>query len=121
MPLLDHFHPPLSKERHWESFHASWCSTLADALDRQLPPGDCAEGLPHAGASGEIDVATFEGGSTHTATLANGGGTATMPAQVWAPPKPASTFPAVFADDFEVRVFSSRSGPTLVGVLEMVS
>ena len=24
MPLLDHFHPPLSDERHWESFHAAW-------------------------------------------------------------------------------------------------
>jgi hypothetical protein len=24
MPLLDHFHPPLSTERHWESFYAAW-------------------------------------------------------------------------------------------------
>jgi hypothetical protein len=24
MPLLDHFRPPLSGSRHWESFHAAW-------------------------------------------------------------------------------------------------
>ena len=24
MPLLDHFHPPLSTQRHWESFHTTW-------------------------------------------------------------------------------------------------
>jgi hypothetical protein len=31
------------------------------------------------------------------------------------------TVPAVFADDFEVRVFSSRSGPTLVAAIELAS
>jgi hypothetical protein len=29
--------------------------------------------------------------------------------------------PAVFADDFEVRVFASRAGPTLVAAIELVS
>jgi hypothetical protein len=39
MPLLDHFHPPLIAERHWESFHASWVTKLADALtEHWLPP-----------------------------------------------------------------------------------
>ncbi len=39
MSLLDHFHPPLSSERHWESFHSSWATKIADALtDRWLPP-----------------------------------------------------------------------------------
>ena len=45
MPLLDHFHPPLSLERRWESFHAAWSGSLADALNRTLPAGYFAEEL----------------------------------------------------------------------------
>ena len=29
MPLLDHFHPPLSETRKWEGFHSHWTSSLA--------------------------------------------------------------------------------------------
>jgi hypothetical protein len=117
MPLLDHFHPPLSLERHWESFHAAWAGSLADALNRRLPEGYFAEEQTHAGASIEIDVATFE----RSAPAANGGAVATMPPQVWAPPAPALTLPAVFADDFEVRVFATRTGPRLVAAIELIS
>jgi hypothetical protein len=116
MPLLDHFHPPLSLERRWESFHAAWAGALTDALNRQLPEGYFAEEQTHAGASIEIDVATFE----RPAPATNGGAVATLP-QVWAPPTPAWTAPAVFADDFEVRVFATRTGPRLVAAVELVS
>jgi hypothetical protein len=121
MPLLDHFHPPLSQERHWESFHAAWIGSLADALNRILPPGYFAEEQVHAGPGVEIDVATLEGRAAVAGGSPNGGGTATLAAPVWAPPAPAWTVPAVFADDFEVRVFSSRTGPTLIGAIELVS
>ncbi len=61
MPLLDHFHPPLSLERRWESFHSSWATKLVDALtERWLPPNYIAEEHAHFGPSVEIDVATFE-------------------------------------------------------------
>ena len=33
MPLLDHFHPPLSERRHWQAFHSRWASALADDLN----------------------------------------------------------------------------------------
>jgi len=33
MQLLDHFHPPLSMVRHWESFHARWAAAIADVLN----------------------------------------------------------------------------------------
>jgi hypothetical protein len=56
MPLLDHFHPPLSLERRWESFHAAWSGSLADALNRILPAGYFAEEQTHAGAGVEIDI-----------------------------------------------------------------
>ena len=29
MPLLDHFHAPLSPQRHWESFHVNWAGAIA--------------------------------------------------------------------------------------------
>src|SRR5262249_25124662 len=32
MPLLDHFHPPLLGQRHWEGFHGRWAAALADGL-----------------------------------------------------------------------------------------
>ena len=121
MPLRDHFHPPLSVERHWESFHAAWIGSLADALNLTLPPGYFAEEQVHAGPGVEIDVATLEGSQAASGGGSRNGGTATLSAPAWAPPAPAWTVPAVFADDFEVRVFSSRGGPTLVAAIELVS
>jgi hypothetical protein len=120
MPLHDHFHPPLSTARHWESFHAAWLGSLADALNRDLPSGYFAEEQTHAGAGVEIDVGTFEGDAARTGIPVNGS-VATLPAQVWSPPRSAFTLPAVFADDFEVRVFETRSGPRLVAAIELVS
>ena len=29
MPLLDHFHPPLSQRRQWHSFHHAWAAVIA--------------------------------------------------------------------------------------------
>jgi hypothetical protein len=120
MPLRDHFHPPLSTERRWESFHAAWLGSLADALNRDLPPGYFAEEQTHAGASIEIDVGSFAE-AERLGVEGNGGGVATLPPQVWSPPRAAFTLPAVFADDFEVRVIDSRSGPRLVAAIELVS
>jgi hypothetical protein len=121
MPLRDHFHPPLSDERHWESFHAAWAGSLADDLNRRLPEGYFAEELTHAGTGVEIDMATFERLAHPPDPRGGGGVTATLPSQVWSPPAPAFTVPAVFADDFEVRVFSTRTGPTLVAAIKLVS
>src|SRR5438105_3140561 len=37
MPLLDHFHPPLSVCRPWEAVHGAWVSTIAQQLNAVLP------------------------------------------------------------------------------------
>src|SRR5829696_7683351 len=122
MPLLDHFHPPLSTMRHWESFHARWASAIADALNEHLlPPGYFAEEQVHLGSRVEIDVATFELGSASTTGSAAGGGTATLERRAWSPAAPPLEMPAVFPDSIEVLVYSGEAGPTLVAAVELVS
>lgn len=43
MPLLDHFHPPLSQARHWESFYSLWCGSLVYYVSEVVPKGCYAE------------------------------------------------------------------------------
>jgi hypothetical protein len=121
MPLLDHFHPPLSMERRWESFHSSWATRIADALtERWLPPDYIAEENAHIGPSVEIDVGTFESGSS--SEEGTGSGTsAILSATNWAPPAPDAVFPSVIPDTFEVRILSTEAGPKLVAAIELIS
>jgi hypothetical protein len=121
MPLLDHFHPPLSAERRWESFHSSWATRIADALtERWLPPNYIAEEHAHLGPSVEIDVGTFEREGAE-AGEESGPAVATVGPKVWAPPAADGVLPAVFPDTFEVRVLSTDTGPKLVAAIELVS
>ena len=118
MPLIDHFHPPLSDERHWESFHATWAIEIMATLNRGvLPPGYFAEAQVHVGSRVEIDVGTFERNGGSHAAQADNGGTAV---QVLSPTA-LMTMPAAFPDEIEVQVFSTATGPTLVGAIELVS
>jgi hypothetical protein len=95
MPLLDHFHPPLSDERRWEGFHAAWASSIADELNRTLPEGFFAEEFVHVGV---VPVT-----------------------KRWTVPQPTATIEAVFSDDLEIRVISTHEGPRLVGAIELIS
>jgi hypothetical protein len=107
MQLLDHFHPPLSMVRHWESFHARWAAAIADVLnDKLLPTEYFAEVQVHVGSRVEVDVGTFadEFASVEHAQRSSTA-TATLAARLWAPPAPAMTMPAVFPDSMEVLVF----------------
>ena len=118
MPLLDHFHPPLSPSRRWESFYSSWATRIADALtERWLPPGYIAEEHVRLGPSVEIDVAAFD----EQRPPADSGAVATVGTKVWTLPAADGTLPAVFAETFEVRVLSTDTGPKLVAAIELVS
>jgi hypothetical protein len=118
MPLLDHFHPPLSEERHWRGFHSKWANVIVDELNETLlPEGYFAEPQTDNGLPVEIDVATMEGGST----AAGGAATATLPVRVWSPPAPTLTMPTEFVDTFEIHVFRTEDGPRLVAAIELVS
>lgn len=120
MPLLDHFHPPLSTERRWESFHSSWATRLADALtEHWLPRGYIAEEHVHFGPSVEIDVATLSQGEDLSG---NGAGVvATRGQKIWSPAAADAVLPAVFPATFEVRVLSTETGPRLVAAIELIS
>jgi hypothetical protein len=127
MPLLNHFHPPLSRQRHWESFHGQWAGSLASALNSGLlPPGYFAEmQVTLAGGRVEVDVPTLEELTNGSASVSGGGssegGVATLAAPVWAPPAPALEMAATFPDEVEVLVFATEAGPTLVAAIELVS
>jgi hypothetical protein len=122
MPLLDHFRPPLSSRLRWESLHSGWATRIADTLNRDFLPAEfLAEECTHLGTSLQIDVAVREQPEAPGPDRSgNGLQTATLP-RTWAPPAPDHTVPAVFSDTFEVRVFSTSEGITLVGAIELVS
>jgi hypothetical protein len=125
MPLRDHFRPPLSEVRHWESFHSRWATVIADTLDADLlPPGYFAEVQLQLGNQVEVDIAAFEDqtasqASTHAGNTATA--VAVAPAAVWSPPAVDMVLPAVFPDRIEVLVFRSEGGPTLVAAIELIS
>jgi hypothetical protein len=121
VPLLDHFRPPLSQRRPWESFHSTWASSLADLLNRDvLPPGYIALEQIHSGAPIEIDVATYSEGGTIQSPAGNGG-VVTVPRTVWVPAAPPLLLPAVFPERCTVEVLATEGGRTLVAAIELVS
>src|SRR5215467_7237137 len=121
MPLLDHFHPPLYPHHHWESFHSNWATRIADGIAAVLPPEFQVEEHTNAGPGFEIDVATYEEEKSPQDGASAGPALVTRAAPAYAPPVPDGTLPATFPDTFEVRVFSTTAGLTLVAVIELVS
>src|ERR1700693_3697218 len=118
MPLLDHFHPPLSDDRHWESFHASWANEIMATLNQGvLPPGYFAETQVHFGSRVEVDVASLQRPEMSSASPANNGAVAV---QTWSATD-VLMMPAVFPDEIEVQIIQKSGGPTLVGAIELIS
>jgi hypothetical protein len=116
MPLLDHFHPPLSLRRHWDSFHGAWAEAMAGHFNQALlPERYYAEARVTLGKRVEIDVATFD---EQQPPEGKSGGVA-----VWAPPRPVARVPLDFSplDVFEVQVLNDEEGPRLVAAIELVS
>jgi len=96
-----------------------WVNTLVDELNETLLPLNYfAEPHVHMGPRAEVDVSTFP---DVVSGPVRDGATATLPAQVWAPPAPAFAMPIAFPDTFEVQVINDEAGPTLVAAIELVS
>jgi hypothetical protein len=119
MPLLDHFHPPLTDRRSWEGFNGLWAAALVEKLNRDVLAEEFfADMQVHIGSQVEVDIATLE--------EARGPGkpgvvSATALAPAWAPPATDLVFPTMFPDDIEVQVFATVTGAALVGAIELVS
>lgn len=119
MPLLDHFHPPVSERRSWEGFHGLWAAALVEKLNRDILGEEYfADMQVHVGSQVEVDIASLE--EADGAAAQTGGSSSTL-APAWAPPATDLVLPAVFPDDIEVQVFATVTGATLVGAIELVS
>lgn len=115
MPLLDHFHAPHYDRPPWSSVATAWAMSLTRWLNRTLPQNEfIAYPTIHLGTQVEADVAEYDkrtnGGPAN-------GGVAVLPE---APPA-VLTLPAIFPDEVEVRVGTSRNEWSLCGVIELLS
>src|SRR3954447_22381288 len=118
MPLLDHFHPPLSRTHPWRGFHGAWAAAMARLLNAGvLPPGYYA--VPFLDRDGpiEIDVATLRESETAQPAGEPGG------VQPWTPPAPGQAVAVEWpgTDDVRVEVFSDDGDPRLAAAVELVS
>lgn len=117
MPLLDHFHRPLSAHHPWQSVHSAWANAIVQQLNQNLLP-ERYYALPNVQLGGrfEIDVATLDENGRHTATASQGG------TAVWAPAQAKLVVPVDFADldVVEVQIIDETEG-RLVAAIELVS
>src|SRR3954469_18459662 len=98
MPLLNHFHPPLSRSHPWRSFHGAWAAAMARLLNAGvLPPGYYAVPFLDRDGPVEIDVAALHepGGPPPTGTDAP---------RPWAPPAPGLTVAVEWPETDAARV-----------------
>jgi hypothetical protein len=124
MPLRDHFHPPLSARKSWESFHGGWAFVMAQRLNGAILSDRFeSESKVHRGTRVEIDVATYEEGSGAELFGANGPGGVATAVQPFAPPAPPITGEVGFTDPdlFEAQIYKQEGGWKLVAAVELVS
>src|SRR5438067_4713153 len=111
MPLLDHFHPPVSERRSWEGFHGLWAAALVEKLNPDVLADEYfADMQVHIGSQVEVDITMWEDSK---GKAPGSGAAATALAPVWAPPATDLATPTVFPDDIEVQVFSTVTGASL--------
>jgi hypothetical protein len=118
MPLLDHFHPPLSRTHPWRGFLGAWAAAMARLLNAGvLPPG--YDAVPFLDRDGpvEIDVAALREFDPAGPASGTGG------AQPWIPATPglavAVEWPTI--DEVRVEVFVDDGDPRLAAAVELVS
>jgi hypothetical protein len=113
MPLLDHFHPPLNKRRHWQAFFHLWATYITAALNETLPEGYFAELKVH------FDINEAEIEPALSAPVED----ATEPdwKNSWTPPQPTDSFLFYRSTDvISVLVVEDGFEERLVGVVELV-
>lgn len=121
MPLLDHFHPPISLRKPWESFHSRWIAAIADELNRTLPPRYSAEIQIRLGRNVEADIAEVELGFSEPSPGGAPNGSVAVAVATWAPPAVTTTIPGVFPDSLVVEVRDTADSYRVAAVVELVS
>ena len=116
MPLRDHFRGWLHQELNWHSFHNSWATTMAYALNEYLPSGYRASAnVQH---KIEIDVAAY-GGTRSGPKPTGGDGTG---AELWESSAGTMTLPFELSEEAaEVLVHGSGDQRYLAAAIELVS
>lgn len=127
MPLRDHFHPPLSLRKSWESVHSAWAVMMVARLNGALLTSEFeSEPNVHHGTQIEIDLdlATYQEEREPPTFGANGnhGGLATE-LRTYAPPAAPLTAEVAMADadTFEIEISKQEGGWKLVAVVGLVS
>jgi hypothetical protein len=118
MPLLDHFHPPLSRTHPWRGFHGAWAAATARLLNGGvLPPGYYA--VPFLDRDGPVEIDVVALREFEVAALAGAPGGS----QPWNPAAPALEvaveWPSV--DDVRVEVLTDDGDPRVAAAIELVS
>jgi hypothetical protein len=107
----------------WESVHGMWPAVIVQRLRRQLPPGYVSAPKVRLGPYFEVDIGTFDRGSTSwdDPSSSSNGGLATKTKTISTPTFAVETdIPEESA--YEIEIFDNTDElQTLVAVIELVS
>ena len=125
MPLLDHFHRPLSETHQWVAFHSRWATAIADDLNRRLPRRVLAEAPFSLGTSAAADVAETDQATdlngTHSPTGLHGGVAVAVEPITYTPPATTLVMPASFPKEVLVEIRDLDHARRVLAVIELVS
>src|SRR5258706_2484366 len=109
MPLLDHFHPPVSRQMQWCSFAAGWLTRIADQLCERVPADYSVQEFVKSPTRTGVDVAVEPDTVSDTPYRS-----------AWQPDRPQASIPGLILDRFEVQVQRDFGGRQLVAVVSVV-
>jgi hypothetical protein len=114
MPLRDHFHPPVSLRKSWESVHHGWAFVIAQRLNGAILPAQF-ESIPKIHSRSHIE----EDCSSPLIVQDDN----VLQIQAVTPPAPPLAAEVVMADadTFEINVYKQDGGRKLVAAIELVS
>lgn len=117
MPFRDHFRSPVNDTHSWDELHGMWPGEIVRSLRAILPPGFRAGPNIHLGSPFEVDVSAYDLDSREPESASSGGtALATQPA-------PTLTVEADLSEEdvYEVQIYDTDRGRTLVAAIEIVS
>ena len=117
MPLLDHFHPPLSRTHPRRAFHGAWAAAMARLLNGGvLPAGYYAVPFLDRDGPVEIDVAALREFDSPSVSLS-------VAPRSWMPATPGMAVSVEWpsTEDVRVEVLTDDGDPRLAASVEVVS